>query len=191
MKILNLPSEYNEIKTIDLQKNTKLAILVNGLSLVLALAVFLIGLLIQPMSLNFQSPFFILIPMLIVYIVLHEFVHGVFFKKYSGEKAKYGFTGLYAFAKSSAYYNKREYIMISLSPIVILGVILLILNIVLNTAWFWWIFIIQIVNISGAAGDLYVTFVMGKMPADILIKDDGVSMTIYEKQVDSSKSNFT
>ena len=182
MKIFKLPNEYKELKKIDLQKNIKLAIFVNVLSLVLAIIVFLIGLLFQPITLNFGSLFFMLIPMLIAYMVLHELVHGIFFKKFSGEKAKYGFTGLYAFAKSSAYYNKREFIIIGLSPIVILGVILLILNIILNTTLFWHVFIIQIVNISGAAGDLYVTFVMRKMPTDILIKDDGVAMTIYAKQ---------
>ena len=37
-------------------------------------------------------------------------------------------------------------------------------------------------NISGAAGDLYVSWKFTKLPADILINDVGVSMTVYSKE---------
>lgn len=123
----------------------------------------------------------IILGLIIAYMILHEIVHGFFFRKFSGQKAKYGFTGLYAFAKSDAFYNKKEFLIIALSPIVILGSFCLILNIVLGATYFWYVFAIQIVNISGAAGDLYVALVLIKMPDEILISDEGVSMTIYGK----------
>ena len=187
MKIFELPSEYREIKKMDLQKNTKLAVFVNVLALVIAAVVFWIGLLLKPTTLDSENPFktlmstVVVFVLVIVYMVLHELVHGIFFKKYSGEKAKYGVTGLYAFAKSDAYYNKKEVNIIELSPIVILGVILVVLNVIFSTTLFWYVFIIQIINISSAVGDLYFACVLRKMPDDILIKDDGVSMTIYGK----------
>ena len=46
----------------------------------------------------------------------------------------------------------------------------------------WVIYFIQISNVSGAVGDLFVSFRFSKMPHDIRIKDTGVSMTVYSKQ---------
>ena len=46
-------------------------------------------------------------------------------------------------------------------------------------AWFWVVFAIQIMNLSGAAGDLYVTVRFLRLPKDILVKDTGVAMTVY------------
>lgn len=57
----------------------------------------------------------------------------------------------------------------------------MILNLLVPTGWFWVVYLIQMMNISGAAGDLYVSASFSKLPKDILINDTGVSMTIYSK----------
>ena len=119
---------------------------------------------------------------MIVYIVLHELVHGIVMKYYSKIKPTYGFTGMYAYAGSSAYFCKKHYIIIALAPIVLWGVGLLILNLLVPTGWFWVVYLIQMMNISGAAGDLYVSVSFSKLPEDILINDTGVSMTIYSRE---------
>lgn len=95
---------------------------------------------------------------------------------YSKEKPFFGFTG--AYAGSNCYYYKKPYLVIALSPIVILGIILLVLNIIFPKL-FWVIYFIQIANISGAAGDLYVTYRFSKLDDNILVKDIGVSMDVY------------
>ena len=146
-----------------------------------------VGILISPVSSIFvyESSKSALLQLLIisvgsiVYIVLHELIHGLFMYLFSKVRAKYGFTGLYAYAGSDAYFAKAPYIVIALAPIVVLGIVLLILNILLPSSFFWSIYIIQITNISGAAGDLYVTFKFTKLPRDILVRDDGVAMTVY------------
>ncbi len=48
--------------------------------------------------------------------------------------------------------------------------------------WFWIAYIIQIANISGAAGDLYVTARFTRLPKDILVRDSGVAMEVYSKE---------
>ena len=93
-------------------------------------------------------------------------------------KPRFGFTGLYAYAGSDAYYAKTPYIIIALAPVVIWGAVLLLLNILFPT-YFWAIYFIQITNISGAAGDFYVTLKFTRLPSDILVRDTGVSMTVY------------
>lgn len=186
-----LPVGYSEIFRVDLQNDKKKALLVNGLSLLLMVPMFIIGAFIAPIKSLFDfgngfCAYFlkwgVVLVGMIVYVVLHELVHGVFIKRFSGKKAHYGFTGLYAFAGSDAYFNKRDYIIIALAPVVMWGVVLLVLNLVLPVQWFWCVYLIQIFNISGAAGDFYVTYKFSQMPADILVRDVGVAMNVYSRE---------
>jgi hypothetical protein len=188
----HLPESYREIMHIDLQKNKKLAILVNAAACIIMVVMLIPIIMINSFSaiaevvlspsMRFMLKVVLMVPAMILYMVLHELTHGIFMRKYSGVKPKYGFTGLYAFAGSTAYFNKKSYIIISLAPIVILGMVLAILQFTIPFEWFWFVYILQIVNISGAAGDIYVTYKMSKVPEDILVQDAGVSMTIYSQQ---------
>jgi len=185
MGVFSLPTGYNQIKHIDLQKDKKLAIAINLAAFIVMAIMVVIGIAILPFQMVAPHNLLvaILFPLLSIaaYFVAHELVHGAFFKKYSGKKAKYGFTGMYAYAGSDAYFNKRQYLIIALSPVVILGTLFLLLNMFLPAQWFWNIYLLQIINISGASGDLYVTNLMRKLPADMLVHDSGVSMTFYSQ----------
>ena len=114
-------------------------------------------------------------------MVLHEIVHGIAMKMCGTKKVRYGFTGLYAYAGSDDYYDKKAYIFIALAPVVFWGVVLLIINLLVPIGWFWVVYFIQIINLSGAAGDLFVTAKFLRLPNDVLVKDYGVSMTVYSK----------
>lgn len=118
---------------------------------------------------------------LVVYMVLHELVHGICMKHFGAKKVKYGFTGLYAYAGCDCYFSKTPYIITALAPIVVWGIVLLMINLLVDSSWFWVIYIIQVGNISGAAGDLYVTYKFSKMPKDILVHDSGIAMEVYSK----------
>jgi hypothetical protein len=41
------------------------------------------------------------------------------------------------------------------------------------------VYLIQMVNLSGAGGDIYVTFKFARLPRDILVRDTGVAMTVF------------
>jgi hypothetical protein len=185
----HLPEGYKEIKSINLQKDRKLAIVINVGSLILLIAVLAFGLYLQPITVELKDTLGSLMKLIVVlvlyvlYIFAHELVHGVFMKKFSQMKPHYGFTGLYAFAGSDAYFNKKHYIIISLAPLVLLGAVIAVVNALVPSAWFWVIYFVQAGNISGAAGDIFVTNLMRKLPEDILVQDSGVSMTIYSKNV--------
>lgn len=191
MDVFKLPEGYSEIKKVNLQKDKKLAVLVNIGALVIMIALFIIGTLVVPISFDTISDNYLLFLLkglgifvvLFLYIIAHELVHGIFIKIFSGKKAKYGFTGLYAYAGSEAYFNKFHYIVIALAPVVFFGFIFLLLNIFLLKEWFWVIYIIQMFNLSGAAGDIYITGLIIKFPKDILINDIGVEMVIYSKEM--------
>lgn len=185
-----LPSGYREIFKINLQKDKKTAVLINAMALVIMILMLIPAFLTADVS-NVFSLFTkaymplvycaVLIGGMILYMILHELVHGIFMKKFSGVKPKYGFTGLYAYAGSSAYFNRKCYIIIALAPVVIWGIVLAALQICLWGIWAWIIYFIQIANISGAAGDIYVTCKMSRMPENILVNDTGIEMTIYSE----------
>ncbi len=183
-----LPEGYELLRSINLQKDRRLALAVNGLSLAIAVVMVVSALPFVPFStfLSIRSPSLfdvlrplLLLPALLLYVVTHELIHGFYMKRYSGMKPKYGFTGLYAFAGSEAYFDRRSYLIISLAPVVLWGALLMILNFALPVQFFWFVYIIQIMNISGAAGDFYVSVYMSRLPRTILVQDSGVSMDVY------------
>ena len=122
-----------------------------------------------------------LMVLIVAYMVLHELTHGIAMKICGTKKVKYGFTGLYAFAGSNDYYGRKAYIFIALAPVVLWGVVIAIINPFVSAEWFWVVYMLQIMNLSGAAGDLYVTVKFSGFPKDILIKDYGVGMTVFSK----------
>ena len=189
MKALrNLPDGYREICSVDLKKDKKAAVFVNLLAIAIAV------ILVLPM--NAVIPFYrslvsqtdikdilikyvVLLVLMVLYVILHELVHGIAMKICGTKKVKYGFNGMYAFAGSADYYDKTAYIFIALAPIVLWGVVLAVVNILVPAEWFWVIYIIQVLNISGAAGDLYVSVKFSRLPRDILVQDYGIGMVVY------------
>jgi hypothetical protein len=177
-----LPEGYTLHETINLQKDRKAAVPVNGAAIVIMLVLLYIGYRIMPGLSEIQTgwpQYLVLFAGLVLYILLHEAVHGIYMRAFSGVRPHYGFTGLYAYAGSDVYFSKRHYLRIALAPLVIWGILLAVLNALVPAGWFWVVYLIQIINISGAAGDLYVCVRFSKLPADILIQDTGVEMRVF------------
>lgn len=183
MTTTQLPESYREIGHIDLQKDKKLALLVNGLALVIIIPLGILGVMRQPIPDFFSGkflPLLAVLPCFVLYIILHELVHGIFMKAFSGQKPHYGFTLLYAYAGSGAYFDRTHYLIIALAPVVIWGAVLLVVCALVPPVWFWTAYLIQILNLSGAAGDFYATYrMLFRLPANVLTQDTGVAMTFF------------
>lgn len=186
--VSSLPENYREIYSVDLQKNKKMAILINCLALVIAAVFAVPAHFYVPVTTLFDMKnglgaytvrFAVLLLGMIAYIILHELVHGVAMKACGTKKIKYGFTGLYAFAGSEDYYDKKSYITIALAPIVVWGIVIAVVTAIVPREWFWVVYFIQLCNLSGAAGDLFVTLKFSRLPVDILVRDCGIGMTVY------------
>lgn len=197
MTTTTLPADYHSGFTVDLQKDKKLFVLVNGLCLLIAAFLVGLGMALCPLSsmlqdmkqsldegqyLRYMMPLLVIFGGSCLYIVLHELVHGVFMYAFSHVRPNFGFTGAYAYAGSEVYFGKVHYIIIALAPVVIWGIVLAILSTVLPQPWFWPVYFIQILNLSGAAGDFYVTFRFCRLPKDILVQDTGIRMTVFLRQ---------
>lgn len=186
-----LPEGYLEIFRVNLQTDKKKALILNGAALVIMIAMavpvhFYIPI-TELFSFSIETKLYFLRPLMlllsvVLYMILHELIHGAAMKFYGTKKVSYGFTGLYAFAGSKDFYDKKSYIVIALAPIVLWGVVLAAINLFVPREWFWMVYFIQIMNVSGAAGDLYVTFKFLKMPKDILVQDSGIEMKVYSKE---------
>lgn len=182
-----LPEGYREIYSVDLQKDKKMSVLVNGSAFAIAAVMAVVMHFFVPFDTIYDGDFTIVklwaaLIGSVAYMVLHELVHGIAMKICGTQKVKYGFTGLYAFAGSKDYYPLKPYIFIALAPIVVWGVVLAIINAFVPLEWFWVVYLIQIINISGAAGDLFVSVKFSRLPKDILVQDYGVGMTVYSRK---------
>ena len=186
--VSQLPDGYREIYAIDLQKNKKLAFWINALAILIGVVLAVPMHFVVPFSTLFDmsrgygayfARFGVMLAAMIAYMVLHELVHGIAMKLCGTKRVKYGYTGLYAFAGSEDYYDKAAYIFIALAPVVLWGAVLFVLMLTVPTSWFWVVYIVQISNLSGAAGDFFVTLRFSRFPKDILVRDSGVSMCVY------------
>lgn len=91
---------------------------------------------------------------IILYIPLtcfHEFIHGSIYKIFGG-KVKYGFKGIYAFTQevSGKPVSRTEFLIILLSPVVIISLLSLVFN---N----WLVHMIFLLNVLGSSGDILMS----------------------------------
>lgn len=182
-----LPDNYTLQAVIDLKNNKKQALAVNICALVIAAVMVVAAARFIPIKSAYTGAsegllkLGVIVSGMIAYILLHELVHGLLFWAFSGRKPFYGFSGLYAYAGSDAFYCRGQYIVIGLAPVVIWGVALAAANYFAPYDWFWVVFIIQVINISGAAGDIYVACRLLSVRGEVLVKDSGTAMELYIK----------
>lgn len=128
----------------------------------------------------------------VVYIFLHEATHAAFFKIFDTKcRLRFGFKAAMAYCASDGYYKKAPYLAVALSPVVIWTLLLLIPCLLVPSAYFWGVFFIQIFNVSGAAGDLYVTVKILTAPKKALILDNGTDMEIYATDLSKNSEGET
>jgi len=186
-----LPAGYYKYYSVDLQNDKKIKLFITILSVLVAVAVYLCGYFTISFDHIFNTDMGIVFPIIclvstillvVVYILLHELTHAAAMRICGTKTMKFGTAGNYAYVGSDDFYGKWAYIFIALSPIVLWGIIIAVITSFISPAWFWVVYPIQIINISGAVGDLFVTFRILFFPKDILIKDEGLSMTVYSKK---------
>ena len=180
---------YKECTKIDLVKNKKEALLVNiyGIIIMVVMAVFIPllimgGIIEFNLETTFPLFFIVLLISLILYIPLHEIVHGIVLKNYTDEKLSFGWKLVYAYCGSKeAVVDKKEYYAVALAPLLVFSVVfisLMVLNPSLSLVWY----VMEIMNVSGSVGDIYVSIKLRKEKSrDILITDSGTDMSFWSR----------
>lgn len=186
--VATLPEGYSAIHSVDLKKDKKIHSLIILTYFILAIVSGIAMHLWIPIQTFFSMEdglgnyVFRSIGFLILYALYrraHELMHGVAMKMCGTKRVEYSFAFQNAFTTSSDYYDKRAYSFIALTPVVFLGSILAIISILVPIDWFWVISLVQLMNIAGAAGDLFVTVHLARFSKDILIREYGTSVTVY------------
>jgi hypothetical protein len=115
-----------------------------------------------------------------VNIVLHEGVHGFFFWRYTGDRPEFAFRIAYAYAAAPGWYLPRgAFFVTTLAPLVVISLGGLLLSLVLPPGALAAIWLVMVLNASGAVGDLLVAVWMLFQPAGSLFQDRGDAVTVF------------
>ncbi len=187
-----LPAGYREHRRVDLQRDKKAALLVNGAAAAATVLLLLAGGLLVPASAFFDAgpddsfwravllkPL-VMLAGVILYVLLHELTHGAAMKAFGARRVRFGFTGLYAYAGSEQdWFDRTAYLVTALAPLAVWGVIFTAALLLVPRSWFWVVYLWQVCNVTGAAGDIYVSILTARMPRTVLCRDTGVSMSFF------------
>lgn len=113
-------------------------------------------------------------------LVLHELIHGVFFKVFNPkQKVKFGFKNGMAYATSpNSYYPKNQYLWIAAAPFVVITLLLVVLFAVNFLSEFLFVLLASI-HAAGCVGDFYYLYLLSKYPKDIQVKDTEKGIELY------------
>lgn len=193
---LELPDKYKLIKTID-AKNHKTAIIMNILSIFVALIVFIIGIYIYycfntELTSEFDNKALIVFLLYFVgfgiSIVIHELIHGLFYKIFTKQKLTFGITFSAAFCGvPNIYIKKKAMIITTIAPSIIISLLLLIpLLLVNNLLYFIFILLLFASHLGGCIGDFYIIILLifKYSHKETLVNDTGEKQNIYVKMDD-------
>lgn len=181
-----LPENYIESVTFD-AKNKKTVIIFNLVSLLIIAAVIAAAVLIIRPTGFFENYSFLrnclFIVAMLLYIVLHELVHGIAYKLLTGQKLKFGITFSAAFCGVPDIYVYRSTALISVfAPFTVFSVLFVALLFIFENPWdLTYTAIILGMHLGGCSGDLYDAALLLFKLRDprTLMRDTGPKQTFY------------
>ena len=188
------PHGYELVKVIDTVHNKKESAVVNTISfliivLMIVLGAFLFGFQRLERLLTSDDPgvlrwfifrIAVILLMAAVYVVLHEGIHVALIKLIKkGIKVNFSYKFFYASVGCDEVFLKTEYLSVCIAPVLLIGTILTVLCFVVPKEWLWPTYIIQVLNLSSAAGDIYIFSILSRMPKNVLIRDNGVRINVF------------
>lgn len=119
--------------------------------------------------------------LLFVLIVVHELIHGLFFKLFSPEgKVKFGFKNGMAYATSpGSRYSRGKFAWISVAPFVLISLGLTISYVAGILPGSNYVFVAAIHG-ACCVGDFYWVYLILRAPKDSLIEDTEVGIDFYQ-----------
>ncbi len=181
-----LPEGYREMAVID-AKDKKTAAIFTVVSLVITVAITSLGVVLgEPIDWLGVRPWelFLFAGVMLLYIVLHELVHGAAYKLLTGQKLTFGMTLTVAFCGVPTIYVYRKAAMIALlSPFVVFTLVFGGLIFLPNPLYALFFTFMLGLHIGGCCGDLYVTglYLFQFKDPTILMQDTGPKQTFYSK----------
>lgn len=186
-----LPAGYHAVKEIDAVGNKKFAVGMNlaalPLMLVSGAAAWLLRfsgerlVLDNPMSLGAACMAFC--AGILVYLVLHELMHGIVYRLMTGEKLHFGLSWSCAWCGvPDIYVTRRTALCALLAPFVLFSAVFIALICLCDGLAAATAILLFAVHFGGCAGDLYDTLLLlFRFRGDILMRDTGPKQTFYAR----------
>jgi hypothetical protein len=197
-----LPTNYRPQTTLDLSESKKaiVAAIVSGIVLLIAVGWLLVQFthFLRPTalkSIRFRdlvtitpdgNPIIMLpvvdaVVALVLVILLHELVHGVFFWWFGGQRPTFGVKGLYVYAAGppEVYFPRNQFLIVGIAPLVLLTLVGLLLMLILPLVAVPILSLFITFNAAGAAGDLLMVVRLLSYPPHTLMQDRDTGVTVY------------
>ena len=187
----SLPSGYTECYTIDAKKKST-AILFNVLAFIIMIII-IIPIMVYAFSSDDYDgkitltilPVMLSVLGMIIYVVLHELTHGLFYKIFTHEKLTFGLTMTVAYCGvPNLYVKKWPAFLTTLAPFLIWNLIFgLPLFFVKGYQYILFFGLLFSMHVSGCIGDLIVggLLLFKFRGSDYLINDTGPKQTFYKR----------
>ena len=194
-----IPATYSLAWQVDMKKDTRLNWILQIVGTVwffiAAWALWQVVAVLRPeyfsMEFKTESVWDILLLLVIVVLVIfvtltvHELVHGLSFWLFTRARPVFGLGAGYAYAAAPDwFFPKSAYLVVGLSPLVILTLVGLAVIPIIPVAWVGSVFLAVVFNAGGAIGDLYICLRIAKEARDILVRDSGDIFEIYRVRVE-------
>lgn len=114
-------------------------------------------------------------------IVIHELIHGLFFKLFNPEgKVKFGYKQGVAYATSpNSFYSKAKFSVIALAPFIVINSTLLILYFLSNIPIFAFVFL-SAIHAASCIGDFYYIVLILQSPPKTVVEDTELGINFYQ-----------
>lgn len=200
-----LPANYRRQATIDLSKSRKAIVgaIVSGIVLLITVGWLLVQLtnLFRPTALeglrfrdiqtitpdggtSITIPFQLIVDFIVAFVLVmpvHELVHGIFYCRFTGKRPSFRIKGLYLYtaAPSEVYFPRNQYLVVGITPLVLLTLVGLLLMIIVPVVVVPILILFIAFNAAGAAGDLLMFAWLWPYSPDTLMQDNGTSVVVY------------
>jgi hypothetical protein len=186
-----LPEGYVQSGEINLKKNKRLAITLNiAAFFVFVISFFLLSsfaALVRPALMNTSGSITaglvaVVVGLMFLLMIIHELIHGFFFWVFTRSRPVFAMRLFYAYAGAPDWYIPiRQYMIVSLGPLVIIGAVGLLLILLAPISWIMFIIFFVAMNTGGSMGDLLVFTRLLKSSPTCLANDTGDVFTYYER----------
>jgi hypothetical protein len=179
---IELPSSYQQHMTVDLKKDRKFTVAVQGIFVpgVLLAAVAALLLDLAPTT---SWPHLVTIPVTLavclVYMAVHEVTHGVALQLLTKVKPSYTVRFPFLTTGNHAFLTRRSAVIVALAPAAIWGIALVVALLTLPPDYLLSAYILLTLNFAGSAGDFVEVYVLSRQQQDALVKNDGNQIHVY------------
>lgn len=184
-----LPENFKEDFVID-AKSKKTSIIFTLVSLIITAGVFVACYFLKFKDANIEyndanfSIFWLgIIIGLIVYVVLHELIHGLFYYSFTKQKLVFGMSLVAAYCGlKEGYVNKLTALISGLAPFVIFSIVfILVIAFVPASPWLLVLAFVFASHIGGCCGDIYYAGVLlfKYNKKQVLVSDNGLKQSFY------------